>query len=262
MFTNKVELIKTFGKNIVDSLMNCEDLNRAIAIIHKITEMLIGLFTERNNGTKVDPGDFLHIMENCPSELDEFLKNIQMKLTEYSSQNNTVNELLIEIDLKDDSIKTKNKAISMYKSRDHKQEHLKNLFYQNKILDEIVNDPDEKLLCLLDENKTKKIDDSMEVGIHYLPLICLAEKENEEDSSGFENVLKGIFPDDTSQTTPPHKIISVLEILSQPEIVECVRFDEKIKESLVNGLKFIDDIPNLRENIQQSQAVREFPIQK
>ncbi|BFU23795.1 hypothetical protein EHI8A_232320 [Entamoeba histolytica HM-1:IMSS-B] len=253
-YINKVELIKVFGKTIVDALLDYKEKEESMKDIKRITSILISLFLDKpSSAARLDPGEFLHVMENCQSELDEFLKKIQSKFSESTTQNDKVNELLIEMDLKDESDKQKNKAIMLYKSREHKQEHIKNLFFQKRILDEVVNDPDEKLLCLLQEHKTDKIDESMDVGIHYLPLICMAEKDNNEHSIGFENVLKGIFQENNSEHTAPHKIISVLEILSRPEIIENIKFDQSVKESLKNGLSFIDEIPTLRESIEERQ---------
>lgn len=254
-YASKVNLIKSFGKMIVDALLNMRDNNTAMDDVRKVTNILIGIFADKpSTAARMDPGDFLSILENCQSELDEYLKRIQSKFSDVAVQNEKVSEMLIEMDLKDDTDKQKNKAIMMYKSSEHKQEHIKNLFFQKKILDEIVTDPDEKLLCLLQEGKTEKIDESMNVGIHYLPLICEAEKDKgTERTTGFENVLKGLFQEGNSERTPPHKIISVLEMLSRKEFADSVKFDQGIKESLKNGLAFIDEIPTLRENIEERQ---------
>ncbi|ELP95185.1 hypothetical protein EIN_429610 [Entamoeba invadens IP1] len=248
-FKNKIALIKSFGKTLVDSLL---PLNGGDDLIKKITDLLVSLFIDKpSNEDRLDPGDFLSIMENCQQQQDNFLRKIQAKIGELAAQNEKVGDLLIEMDLKSSNPQDKNKAITLYKSADSKKENLKNLFFQSRILDEVVNDQDEKVLCLLQEKKTCSLEENMNIGIHYLPLIC--EEEVQTNSfEGFEKFLKSTFQEGMEHM-PPHKIISVLEILSNPEFEKNVQFDSKIKESLKTGLSFIDEVPTLREAIEERQ---------
>ncbi|KAL7721368.1 RING-type domain-containing protein [Entamoeba marina] len=248
-FGNKVTLLQTYGKPLVDALQH-QPTSTSHVLLKQLTTQLIALFLEKpTNYPRLDPGDFLHVFENAPTELDEFLNRIQSKFTDLPSQNDKVSELLIEMHLKEDTERSRAKAIMLYKSNTKKHEHIKNLFFNKKILHEVVADPDERLLCLLQEQQTNQIDDRMRVGVHYLPLLCDAA-----ETSGVEKVLRGIFQEPSGEKTPPHKIINVLEVLARPEILKNLSLDPSIKESLKAGLGFIDEIPTLRESIEDYQT--------
>ncbi|EDR23810.1 hypothetical protein EDI_260200 [Entamoeba dispar SAW760] len=59
-YINKVELIKVFGKVIVDSLLDYKEKEEAIKDIKRITNILINLFLDKpSNAARLDPGEFL-----------------------------------------------------------------------------------------------------------------------------------------------------------------------------------------------------------
>ncbi|ELP85023.1 hypothetical protein EIN_079450 [Entamoeba invadens IP1] len=249
----KAQLFVKFGKYIVESLyvyaMTDKYSASALVAIKKVRVILVSIFSNPNCA-KYNPEDFVEILESEKDQLFLFLKEVQ-KFSNNGTKfkvSDKVKELLLEKEICAKNEKPSKATIAAFQTIENKQLYDVNVLFEKKVLDETVTDPDVKMLCLLQEGSTEKINEDDQMDIEYLPIVK-KEEDPKKKYDGVENIIKGLLRGDQ---VPQHRSVLVFDEMKRFDITSDTLLENGFKESMKNGLSFITQIPELQREIEKN----------